>query len=38
MSLVKKKKERGGEAIAVGVNSINEDKKEECHNVFTNFK
>lgn len=38
MSLVKKKKGRGGEAIGGGVNSINKDKKEECHNVCTNFK
>lgn len=38
MTLVKKKKERGGEAIAVVVNSINKDKEEKCHNVCTNFK
>lgn len=33
MSLVKKRKKRGGEVIIVGVDSINEDQKEECYNV-----
>lgn len=33
MSSVKKRKERGGDATAAAVDSINKDKKEECHNV-----